>query len=162
MKRLGRQPGRVLANPVEGRVRNARLTQPFLLQVLIYQRDSRRPQRGRRRRSPSLPILAFENDVEAGRGVGVGGNVGHLPETMPEGLRDGLLVAGQSVESAGTAAAAAFLDRAAPCRLLEVDALLRFEDGGSTDRGHGRQRRRKPSGRALLLAACESAAVAAG
>src|SRR5207253_10155869 len=71
------------------------------------------------------------------------------------------LKSGRGVELAGTAAAAALIDRASPGVLLEVDALLRLENACPADGCHRRQRRGKAARRRLVEAAGVGAVITA-
>src|SRR5207302_6758851 len=100
-----------------------------------------------------LTVLPPEDDVKAGRRVGVRGHIGHLAESMAGRLLNALLISGHPIELAGAATPAAFIERASPRGLLVVDTLHRLEDGGAADSGHRGQRRGKAAGGGLVLAA---------
>ena len=99
--------------------------------------------------------------MKAGHGIGVGGNVRHLPQSASDRLRHVLLVVGRRVELAGAAAPACLVEWAAPRIFLEVKAFLRLEHRRAADRRQRRQRRGKAACRLLVDAARERAAVAA-
>src|SRR5580704_7577576 len=81
---------------------------------------------------------------------------------MTRRTKDALLVVWRRVKLTGPPAAAALVERTSPRHLLEIDPLLRLEDGGAANRRQGGQGRWKASGGRLVHAAGVGAVVATG